>query len=96
MLVDPLQTPTSWMSFNIDQHRISVPTTPGITGCQSDNSWLSLLKAVVELVKEWNFFELEIIPPLLSAVIWILEKTGIDPPFEGRSVLLSSSLAEDF
>lgn len=96
MLVDPLQTPTSWMFFNDDQYRIPIVLTPGISGDQSDNSWLSLLKAVVEIVRKWNFFELEITPPLLSAVLWILEKTGIAPPSRGQSALLSSSLAEDF
>ena len=80
MLVDPIVvTPTNWMIFQNDQHRRDIPTTSGISGKQSQQNWLSLLKAVVQNIRS-NFPRFCVPPvpaPLLSAVKWIFVRLSL-------------------
>lgn len=72
MLVDPLQTPTSWMILQADQHRRPPPMTPGIAGEQPRNDWLSLLVEGVRLLVRVCFRILVgVAVPPLSVVNWI-------------------------
>ncbi len=81
MLVDPLQTPTDWMILQGDQHRRVTPQTPGMTGSQATNAWLSPVRAAVQVVREFFRTRFPAIRVLsLAAVSWIQEKTGVAPP----------------
>lgn len=94
MLVDPLQTPTDWMVLQGDQYRRVTPQTPGMTGPQATNAWLSLVRETVQVVMAFfrtRFPVIHIWP--LAAVSWIQEKTGVAPPRNGNEMTCSFSLS---
>ncbi len=84
MLVDPLQTPHDWLILQGEMPQRRKPQTPGLTGPQATNDWLTPMRAVVQAVGEF----LRWMSPLarvllLAAVSWIQEKTGVAPPRGG-------------
>ncbi len=92
MLVDPLQpiVTTGWFPLHDDQYRLQISITPGLTGVQPENIWLSLLKTVVQVSQVLRVLvRAEILVPLLSAVSWIREKTGVAPPRSLTPLFLS-------
>ena len=74
MLVDPLSvdTPFDWTILQKDQHRRSLSLTPGLTGIQSYNDWISqVVKTVQSLIRVMFRIRRGMIASSLSAVNWI-------------------------
>ncbi len=92
MLVDPLQTPHDWLVLQGEMPLRSKPQTPGLTGPQATNDWLTPLRAAVQAVRTFVRRTLSVVRVLLlAAVSWIQEKTGVAPP---RGDVFSFSLVE--
>ena len=88
MLVDPLQTPYDWMILQGEMPRRPKPQTPGLTGPQPINNWLTPLRAAVQI---FRMFFRKVLPvvsvQLLAAVSWIQTRLTLYDRGVGNSFL---------
>jgi hypothetical protein len=81
----PMETPTSWMILQGDQHRRPLEFTAGITGEQSSLDWIGPIRELIHRVVR-SFPRLLVAPValLLKAVVWVLRFASVH---KGRGLL---------
>ena len=74
----PMETPTSWLVLQADQHRFPLEPTAGLIGEQPRLGWLGLARELVHrVVRSFLRPPAPAVAPLLRAVVWVLRYASV-------------------